>query len=555
MTVCTSSAAITTVLAATMWLGVATSVHAEPEPTPPSEPTTVEVTDEPSTPTPTNSEPDLAKLHQRLDALERELAEVKAAQASKDAADEKPPEATSSVITPPSTTRTAANAGDSADNRSPDYADGFHFGTYGRVVAGGDHRGRAGRDADITAYGSRLDASTYAELELRREDYWKATGAYTRVVATVAFQAPVFHYNADFAAKLAIRNLYIEESGLGLKNLKVWIGSRMYRGDDIYLLNFWPLDNLNTMGGGLSYEFIPNLVLKLHSGINQPANSFFGQTSQRPAPLGQVGDTTVRILDRQKSISSAKLSHIFSVGKTGGIKPVLYGEFHYVPKGQRELETQRYQSLPDDKGFVVGAQLGLFTGQRSTHLNLVARYARGIAAYGEFNAPSRLAVDRSSKGAREILLAMGGNYEVGPFGVLLGAYWRSFRNASPGLDLDDLGEGAVVARPTVWFGKIAGLSVEGTYEAQRRGVLLGHGSSAKPLFAQVGRIGVVPFLTPAGRGNYARPHFQFIYLMTLRDANARKLYAQDDVFHLRSVDHFIGIAAEWWLGSTSYFRD
>jgi len=442
------------------------------------------------------------------------------------------------------------------DNQPPDYADGFHFGSYGRVIAGGDHRGRAGRDGDIVARGSRLDESNYAELELRREDYWKATDSYTRIVATMAFANPLFHYNGEFAAKLGLRNLYIEESGLGLKKMTVWAGSRMYRGDDIYLLDFWPLDNLNTLGGGASYEFIPNLVLRLHSGVNQPDNAFFVQDVSRPRPLGQIGATNVRVTDRQKSISSARLGHIVKLGETGGFKPVLYGEVHYTPSAQRERETSQYESLPDDIGFVVGTQLGLFTGKRSSHLNLVFRYAGGLAAYGEFNAPSRLSVERDSKGAREILVAASGNYEIGPFGILLGSYWRSFRNASPGLDVDDLGEGIVIARPTVWFGKIAGLSLEGSYQAQRRGILVEQGNGGlRPQFAQVGRLGLVPFLTPAGPGNYARPHIRLIYMLTMRDDGARRLYAKDDVFALRKVDHFIGLGAEWWFGSTSYFRD
>ena len=444
----------------------------------------------------------------------------------------------------------------SGDNQPPDYADGFHFGSYGRVIAGGDHRGRAGRDGDIVARGSRLDESNYAELELRREDYWKATDSYTRIVATMAFANPLFHYNGEFAAKLGLRNLYIEESGLGLKKMTVWAGSRMYRGDDIYLLDFWPLDNLNTLGGGASYEFIPNLVLRLHSGVNQPDNAFFVQDVSRPRPLGQIGATNVRVTDRQKSISSARLGHIVKLGETGGFKPVLYGEVHYTPSAQRERETSQYESLPDDIGFVVGTQLGLFTGKRSSHLNLVFRYAGGLAAYGEFNAPSRLSVERDSKGAREILVAASGNYEIGPFGILLGSYWRSFRNASPGLDVDDLGEGIVIARPTVWFGKIAGLSLEGSYQAQRRGILVEQSNGGlRPQFAQVGRLGLVPFLTPAGPGNYARPHIRLIYMLTMRDDGARRLYAKDDVFALRKVDHFIGLGAEWWFGSTSYFRD
>ncbi|MBK6919946.1 MAG: carbohydrate porin [Deltaproteobacteria bacterium] len=502
-----------------------------------------------------------AELERRVEALERELAALREAEAKR---------ATKPIEPAPRSTDTksaalpaspkddhGASAGDSKDNRTPDYAEGFHFGSYGRVIAGGDHRGRAGRDGDIVAFGSRLDESNYAELELRREDYWEQTDSYTRIVATAAVANPMFHYNGVFAAKLAMRNLYIEESGLGLKHLKVWAGSRMYRGDDIYVLNFWPLDNLNTLGGGLSYEFIPNLVLKLHTGVNQPDNAFFGQDVSRPRPLGQVGAQNVRIADRQKSISSIKLSHIFGVGTHGGgIKPVVYGEVHYTPKAQRERETQQYESLPDDIGYLVGAQLGLFTGQRSTHLNLVFRYAGGLAAYGELNAPSRLSPARTSKGAREMVIALSGNYEVGPFGVLLGSYFRSFRNASPGLDVDDVDEGIVLARPTVWFGKIAGLSLEGSYQAQRRGVLVPKpGGGLAPQLGQMGRIGLVPFLTPAGRGNYARPHIRVIYLLTLRDAGARRLYPADDIYAIRKVDHFIGLGAEWWFGSTSYFRD
>lgn len=447
--------------------------------------------------------------------------------------------------------------GDADHNRPPDYADGFHFGSYGRVVAGAHHNGRAGRDGDIVARGSRLDETTYAELELRREDYWEAADAYTRIVATIAFASPLFHQTGNFAANLGVRNLYIEESGLGSDRLRVWAGSRMYRGDDIYLLDFWPLDNLNTVGGGGSYRFLDDLTLKLHAGINQPTHPFFLQTAQRPLPLGQLGETQVAINDRQKFISSARLSNIFKVGNgDAGIKPVIYGEVHYTSAAQREVTDRQFEDLPDDAGFVVGTQLGMFTGKRSTHLNLVFRYAGGLAAYGEFNAPTQLGADRTSKGAREILAAASGNFEAGPFGLLLGSYWRSFRNASESLDAGDLGEGIVILRPTLWLGKFAGVSLEGSYQAQRRGVLLDDGNgSVSPQFGQMGRVGLIPFMSPAGRGNFARPHLRVIYLLSVRDEGAQRLYPEHDVYSLRGLDHYIGFGAEWWFGSTSYFRD
>lgn len=443
-------------------------------------------------------------------------------------------------------------------NAPPDYVEGFHFGSYGRVVTGGDGTGRAGRNADIVGRGSRLDESTYAELEVRREDYWEATGAYTRMVMTVAFANPIFHYNGNFDAGLAIRNLYIEAADIGVKGLRVWMGSRMYRGDDIYLLNFWALDNLNTMGGGVGYWFPTRTVLKLHAGLNQPNSGWFRQTIDRPSVHNQLGATQVALLDRQKLISSAKLEHTIPLGLTGGLKLTGYGEFHYTNAAQRELKDQIYEDLPADKGFVAGAQVSAFTGKRSTHINLVARYARGLAAYGEFNAPVQLAPDRTSKGAQELLFAAGGNYEAGPFGVMMGSYYRMFRNAAQGLDYNDLNEGIFILRPQIWLGKrrIAGIAVEGSYQAQQRGVdVVDDQGGIAPLFAQVGRFGFIPFLSPGGQGAFTRPHFQFIYLLTGRDAAARSLYVAEDVFARRGIDHFIGITAEWWFGSTSYFRD
>jgi hypothetical protein len=443
-------------------------------------------------------------------------------------------------------------------NAPPDYAQGFHFGSYGRVVAGGDATGRPGRNADIVAHGSRLDESTYAELEVRREDYWEATGTYTRMVMTLAFANPIFHYNGKFDAALAIRNLYIEAADIGVKGLNVWMGSRMYRGDDIYLLNFWPLDNLNTIGGGASYRLASRTVFKLHAGLNQPNSGWFRQTIDRPPVHNQLGATEVALLDRQKLIASAKVEHTVPVGESGGIKGTGYGELHYTGAGQRELRDLVYEDLPADKGFVVGAQASGFTGKRSTHLNLIARYARGLAAYGEFNAPVQLALDRTSAGASELLFAAGGNYEAGPFGLMLGAYYRRWRNASDGLDFHDLNEGIAILRPQIWLGKkkIAGIALEGSYQAQQRGIqLISDDGALAPLFSQVGRFGVIPFLSPGGQGGFTRPHLQLIYVLTGRDQRARSLYVPEDIFARRGVDHLIAITAEWWFGSTSYFRD
>src|SRR5262249_32513378 len=150
----------------------------------------------------------------------------------------------------------------------------------------------------------------------------------------------------------------------------------------------------------------------------------------------------------------------------------LYGEFHQLPAGQRETtEPTVLESVPGESGWVIGAQLGAFTGKRDTHVNLFLRYAKGLAAYGELTTPFELGPDKTTAAAQELVVALGGNFEYGPVGVMLGGYVRSFRDASPDLDFQDVDEGIVIARPAVFFGEIAGLAVEGSYQAQQRGVL------------------------------------------------------------------------------------
>jgi maltoporin len=436
---------------------------------------------------------------------------------------------------------------------------GFSFGSYGRMMAATDFKGRPGRDADIVAHGSRLDEGNYVELELRRDDYFAVTRTNTRVVATLAAASPVFHYTGDFNIKLAVRNLYLEARNFGGSGLSVWAGSRMYRGDDVYLLDFWPLDNLNTMGGGARYDFSPQTYVALHFGASQPSTSYFTQSADRASPLNQFGTASVDILDRQKTVGSLKASHIFRVGESGGVKAVLYSELHTLPQGQRETKVAgTYETLPGDLGWVAGAQLGLFSGHRDTHLNLFLRYAGGLAAYGEFATPTQLNADKTTAGARELTVALGGNWEVGAFGLMAGAYLRSFRNASPALDFGDLDEGIFALRPHVFFGELGGIALEGSIQAQQRGVLspaaagAAAGATSGPLAARLLRFGVIPFLSPAGRGDYARPQLRLIYTVTSRNQAAKALYPQDDIFSLRDLEHFFGFGAEWWFNSSSY---
>ncbi len=335
----------------------------------------------------------------------------------------------------------------------------------------------------------------------------------------------------------------------------------MVRGDDLYVLDFWPLDNLNLLGAGVGYKHEVGTSARLAVGATQPDSQFFSQSVLRPAPLDQFGAVPVELLDRQKLIGSLKVQHDQRFGprdKPGpGIKGVLYGEGHVLPDGERESEPGRVEPLPSDGGYVIGAQVTAYTGERATHVHLFARYASGLAAYGQFATPGHLSLDKTTDGAHELVIAAGGNAEYELFGVMAGAYFRSFRDASEPLDYEDVDEGVVVLRPTLWFGDMIGTSIEGAFEVAQRGVVAPNADDplaapGGPAIGSVWRIGVMPFITPAGRGNYTRPHIRLIYDVAIRDSGAQALYPVDHPFATRSVEHFIGFGAEWWFNSSSY---
>lgn len=442
----------------------------------------------------------------------------------------------------------------------------FEFGSYGRVVAAANGDGGPGADMDIVAHGSRMDEGNYAELELRREDEWASTGISTYVVATLAIASPVFHYSGDFELNAAIRNLYLEARNIGTPGLSAFVGSRMVRGDDIYVLDYWPLDNLNLMGGGAAYQHDVGFFGQLTVGATQPDVPFFKQTVLRPAPLSQFGAAPIPLLDRQTLIGALKVgyNHTFRDGPTDtkvgkpGIKAVLYGEGHALAEGEREDEPGGpIEQLPSDGGFVAGAQFTAYSGQRDTHVHVFFRYASDLAAYGQFANPGQLAADDTTTGAREIVAAIGGNAEIDFFGVMAGAYFRSFRDATPTLNYDDVDEGAVVLRPSFFFGDIAGVSLEGAFQVAQRGVIYqdpddDEAAPEGPALASVVRVGVMPFISPAGRGNFSRPHIRAIYNLGIRSSVAKLLYPEDHPFRERELEHFVGLGAEWWFNSSSY---
>ena len=179
------------------------------------------------------------------------------------------------------------------------------------------------------------------------------------------------------------------------------------------------------------------------------------------------------------------------------------------------------------------------------------KYASGLAVYDPFAVPFTTGSVLRTSRAKELVVALSANYEVGAFGLQLGAYYRWFRDADPNVfDRHSLAEGAIDVRPHVWFGDMAGLSLDLSYQALQASAL--DETTGQVVRGGITKIGIIPFISPFGRGTYTRPHIRLIYSLTIRDEDAQRLYSDDDPRSQQALEHYLGIGAEWWFDSSSY---
>ena len=434
----------------------------------------------------------------------------------------------------------------------------FEFGSYGRVNVGSDLRGGTGRDPNIVAHGSRLEAASYAELEFRREDTFSER-LRTRIVTTLALFPPFFHFSGKVDNMIAVRQLYAQ---VAYDNAQVWVGSRMYRGDDIYLLNWWPLDNQNTVGGGAGGKITKtDTFVAVHAGMQRLDNPYQYQTIPSPSPYG-VGAVDTTILDRPRMIQTFKLTQFlrdhgdvkFFNDEKKGFKASLYGELHEIGSGNRRNTTVNAdERLPADFGWLLGGQLTYYTGNRDTFVSAFVRHASGLAVYDPLSYPLTFNQQKKTTGASENLAALSMNYERGPFALLAAGYLRFVRDpGESATSYEKYDEGIAVVRPQVFFHENLGLAVEGSFQQRRyAGAQLG-GTEGEPLTASLVRGSIMPFVSASGRGSFRKPTLGLLYTVTGRNSGARSLYAADDAFARRSAEHYLGFTVEWWFNQSSY---
>lgn len=429
--------------------------------------------------------------------------------------------------------------------------EGFYAGSYGRIDTSADLEGGGGDAVKVATWGPRLELDPYMELDLgwvqRAED-----GARFKVLITPALSGDLFHYDGQWSEALAVRNLFAEASEFTEgAPLSAWAGSRMVRGDDVYLLDFWPLDELNLVGGGVVAR--PG---RAEVAVSVGANRLTGTTWQYQEVVvqepGSVDGQTVVALDRQRALGTLRMGVEIPAGDVT-IRPRLYGEVHALPRGERVevdpfTEPERVP-MASDGGVLIGGQLSAWGWAPSSFVHVWARYASGLAHYGELTIPvDGLDRDYRARDAWSFLAATAGNHETRSFSLAWGAYLY-YKVDADGVvvDFDDRWEWVEVVRPQLFATDHLAVGLELSHQHVRpNGLNPQTGTADEP---DVVKISLLPAIQIA-RGAYARPRLHAVYTVSVLDAAARGFWSPSDTRLHGGAQQYVGIGAEWWLDST-----
>lgn len=462
------------------------------------------------------------------------------------------------VAPPPVAAPPPAVAAPVASPAAPTVGEGFRFGSYGRLIAGTDLRGGKPESANIVAHGPRIVEPSYLELDLSYGFRGKR-GLALRPVVTLAFNGTLFHDTGEFDAQPALRNMYLDAQVT--KHVSAWVGSRMYRGDDIYLFDYWPLDDQNTVGGGLQFRKSEGatgngdaIEIAAHAGVNRLDHPFQFQEIEVADP--EQGATTVVQLNRQRMVLSGTVGYLLD-GGTGALslKAKLHGEVHALGSGTRKRDDGTLEALPADSGFLIGAEVSAF-GMSSDpalhrHLNGYVRYAKGLAAFDELAPPTSFGTDLQTNRASELTFGLAGSWDHALGNVMLGLLSRRFVDADvDSVDHDDGWEYAVDVRPLARVVPDVFVGMDLSYQARfPRGLNPTTQRAEDPAVFQIAPMLVY---SPMGPSAYDRPQLRLVYRAAHRNGAALDEYVPDDPRHAHAWIHFVGVQAEWWFNSSTY---
>lgn len=421
---------------------------------------------------------------------------------------------------------------------------GIGWTTSGQVVAGkymnlGDHK----------AIGGRLEEGDYLEPGIRYHIKKAKSETDTSVDLVTDFE--IFSLNGAIVSDLANGDIsdikimplqaYIQAKNVLTEGLTLWLGSNLYRKNDIHICDYFYFNSLPGQGVGALYKGLDVAVL-----TQTGASAFFATDLD----AGMPAPATPAIVQRERTMFIAQYAVPFGPGTTyvQGL-----GEFHVVPRSADLHRDAAPGVNPTDHGEVAGVKLHLDLGDgdfNDASVRVGDRIANGAesggSTYSTFGQPG---TDGTYSGALGLELVehflWNVDKQVSVNGYGTAHYSRGSTDyaplagalAVPNTRLDY----SFGARETYYVSDQLHVLAEETFQA-RKDEGLPTGTAVK--------LSIAPAVVPTGeRSVWARPELRLIYTICFYNQAAvdQRMSPFLQTMGPTKTAHFLGARTEWWF--------
>lgn len=420
----------------------------------------------------------------------------------------------------------------------------------GQVVAGkymnlGDHK----------AIGGRLEEGDYLEPGIRYHIKKAKSDTDTSVDLVTDFE--IFSLNGAIVSDLANGDIsdikimplqaYVQAKNVLTQGLTLWLGSNLYRKNDIHICDYFYFNSLPGQGVGAMYKGLDVAVL-----TQTGASSFFATDldAGMPAPAQPA------IVQRERTMFVAQYAVPFGPGTTyvQGLS-----EFHVVPRAGNLNRNAAPGVDPSDHGEVAGVKVHLDLGNGEFN-DASVRYGNGIANGAEsggstYNTFGQPGTDGTYSGAYGLEFVEHFQWNVDQLAAINGYGTAHYSRGSTGYDPQvGTGAGGAIAavpnsrldysfgaRETFYVTDQFHFLTEETFQA-RKDEGRATGTAVK--------LSLAPTVVPTGeRSNWARPEMRLIYTLCLYNQAAvdQLMSPYLQTMGATKTAHFLGARTEWWF--------
>jgi maltoporin len=421
----------------------------------------------------------------------------------------------------------------------------------GQVVAGkymnlGDHK----------AIGGRLEEGDYLQPGMRYHLKKAEKEGDTSVDLVADFE--MFSLNGALVSDLSNGDIsdikimplqtYVEAKNVITPGLTLWIGSNLYRKNDIHICDYFYFNSLPGQGIGVYYGGLDVAVL-----TQTGASAFFATdlNAGMPAPA------TPAIVQRERTMFIGQYKVPFGAGTTyvQGL-----GEFHVVPRSGDANRDAPANVNPTDYGMVGGVKLHLDLGGGDFNDNSVRlgdRIANGAesggSTYSTFGQPGLDGTYRGALGLEVVEHFLWNIADVTSINGYATLHYSRGSTSYVGTPSDADPNAPLVAVPntrldysfgaraTNYLSDQLHLITEATFQA-RKDEGLATGTAVK--------LSIAPTVVPSGeRSAWARPEMRLIYTLGLYNQAAvdQRMSPYLQQIGPTKTAHFFGARTEWWF--------